>query len=230
MDHRLSLRLNWLFGLLLMTGLASGQSGEAPLPSTQLLPLEADRAEFLITDGDGEGRRVPLTLRRAEDGRGDWVMDFEGYNRLHLRQAEDGGIEITRVDLPERGQAIVYEQPVPLLPARVEPNGGREFRTPAGIVDLDSGEITRQGTAVHSVSPLGRTRFSLPAGTLSGYLLTMNQTVTLDNAELRITIEAGFAPGNGLVYRHLRYTIDKPLFFGSTTSRTAELADPTPTG
>jgi hypothetical protein len=53
----------------------------------------------------------------------------------------------------------------------------------------------------------------------------IEQSIDLeDPAVIRLWLDLGFFPGKGLVKRSMKFVVDKPLWFGSTTRRTADLA------
>lgn len=203
------------------------QAGDERPQAAELMPLEAREQQFRVIEGAGEGERPTLALEPAADApRGEWRLQLEGFNEIYLQRAEDGSIEITQIRLPEENNRIVFEKPLTLLPAQLQAGETYTEQTTARIYDTQTGEQTRSGSVQHEVTPVGAMRFDLPAGQERGYLVRMQQTVDLDNADLDLNLEAGFVPGEGMVHRRLQYTIEKLGLFGDTTTRTAVLAEP----
>lgn len=223
-------------GLVLATALAwagqpepaerDGGQDVAEVRGEQLLPLSERRRWFRIVEGDRSGERVPLTLRKAREGEaGEWVLALSDLNRLHLRRGPSGGLEVVRLELPREQRAVEYEPAVPLIAGRIVPQTRVEMTGLARVYDLETGELSRTGRFEHTVAEVTRSRFNTPAGEREGYMVVVDHRVDLDLGQLQLNLEGGFVPGEGLVYRHVRYTIDKLAFFSETTRRTAVLAE-----
>ena len=201
---------------------------ESTLPTEQLLPLAERRHTFRIIEGDGAGEQVQQTLRPAQEQEGEpgqWVLELGDLNRLYLRRNEAGDVEAVRLDLPQENRAVVYDPPVVMIPARVEAELAGATTSRARVYDLESGELTHTGQVTHEIKQVSRSRFDTAVGTQQGYLIVIDHEVDLDLGNATLGLETGYVPGEGMVYRHMRYTIEKLGFFGDTTRRTAVLAE-----
>ncbi|MBN1240633.1 MAG: hypothetical protein JXB36_19170 [Gammaproteobacteria bacterium] len=193
------------------------------IEAEKLFPLVPATSTFEVVDGDGEGRQVELELSSA-DGKGSWELRFGDYNILHLLEPGDGSVLLTRLDVLTEGEAVLYEAPVVLLPDRIVPNRTWSASGRATIVDIETQEVVHRGEYQHRVLPITRERFVTPAGDYEGFLVPIEQTIDLESpAVIRLWLDTGFFPGKGLVKRSMKFVVDKPLWFGSTTRRTAEL-------
>ncbi len=219
-----------LIGVGLCTaGATLAETSAPPAPTVQeveagdLFPLVAGEHTFEVVDGDGEGREVVLELSSA-DGEGRWELRFGDYNILHLVELQDGSVRLTGLDVLTQGQNVLYEPPVVLFPDRIVPDQTWSASGRATVVDRETQEVVHNGEYQHRVLPITRERFATPSGDYEGFLVPIEQTVDLEApAVIRLWLDLGFFPGKGLVKRSMKFVVDKPLWFGSTTRRTAEL-------
>lgn len=190
----------------------------------ELFPLIPGESTFEVVDGDGKGRQVVLELRSA-DGEGRWEVRFGDYNILHLLELRDGSVLITSFDVLTEGQTVLYEPPVVLLRNRIVPDRTLSASGRAMIVNKETQDLMHKGEYQHRVLPITRERYATPAGDYEGFLVPIEQTIDLESsAVVRLWLDLGFFPGKGLVKRSMKFVVDKPLWFGSTTRRTSELA------
>ncbi|MGM0700857.1 MAG: hypothetical protein ACQEUG_00475 [Pseudomonadota bacterium] len=219
-----------LIGVGLCTAGATLADTSAPPASTvqeieaaELFPLVPSGSTFEVVDGDGEGRQVVMELSSA-DGEGRWEVRFGDYNILHLSKLRDGSVLLTGLDVLTQGQTVQYEPPVVLLPNRIVPDRTWSASGRATVVNIETREVEHTGEYQHRVMPITRERYVTPAGDYEGFLVPLEQTIDLEaQAVIRLSLDLGFFPGKGLVKRSMKFVVDKPLWFGSTTRRTAEL-------
>lgn len=210
-------------GVTLAETLAQPASTVQEVEAGELFPLGPGKSTFEVVDGDGKGRQAVLELR-AVDGAGRWEVRFGDYNILHLVELPDGSVLLTGLDVLTQGQIVRYEPPVVLLPNRIVPDRTWNASGGARVVDRETQEVVHQGEYQHRVMHITRERFATAAGDYEGFLVPIEQTIDLEApAVIRLWLELGFVPGEGLVKRSMKFVIDKPLWFGSTTRRTAEL-------
>ncbi|WP_435106862.1 hypothetical protein [Arhodomonas sp. AD133] len=219
-----------LIGVGLCTAGAALAETSAPPASTvqeveaaELFPLVPGESTFEVVDGDGEGRQVVLKLSSA-DGEGRWEVRFGDYNILHLYELPDGSVLISGLDVLTQGQTVLYEPPVVLLPNRIVPDQTWSASGRATVVNRETQEAVHKGQYQHRVMPITRERYATPAGDYEGFLVSIEQTIDLEApAVIRLRLDLGFFPGEGLMKRSMKFVVDKPMWFGSTTRRTAEL-------
>ncbi len=214
---------------LCAAGSLLAETSAPPVPTVleveaeELFPLVPGESTFEVVDGDGEGRQVVLELSSA-DGEGRWELRFGDYNILHLVRLRDGSVLLTRLDVLTEGQTVLYEPPVVLLPHSIVPDRTWSASGRARILNRETQEVVQKGEYQHRVLPITRERFATPAGDYQGFLVAIEQTIDLESpAVIRLWLDCGFMPGKGLVKRSMKFVVDKPLWFGSTTRRTAEL-------
>ncbi|MEX1025363.1 MAG: hypothetical protein WD226_09820 [Planctomycetota bacterium] len=194
----------------------------------QLLPLRPGSKRFEIVNGDGKGEVTNLVLDSIEDGRAGWRLELEGYNTLFLEESKDGGLNITRLRVlgDDEDHVVRFEPPIPLLPREILPERDWTQRGRAYLVAPDSEEVEREGVYEHRVAPITQERLPTETGYLEGFSVELEHDIELESmASVHIRIDAGFVPERGLVHRSMRFTVDKPAWFGSTTRRTAVLTD-----
>ncbi len=214
---------------LCTAGASLAETPESPastvreVEAEELFPLVPGEHIFEVVDGDGEGRQVVLELRSA-DGEGRWEVQFGDYNTLHLLELPDGSVLLTGLDVVTQGQTVMYEPPVVVLPDRIVPDQTWTASGRATVVDRETQEVVHSGEYQHRVLPITQERYSTPSGDYDGFLVPIEQTIDLEApAVIRLWLDSGFFPGKGLVKRSMKFVVDKPMWFGSTTRRTAEL-------
>jgi hypothetical protein len=215
-------------GLALTSGaLAQADGGFGDPRATDLMPLEVHEQRFRITQGKAAGTETKLIMEPVQNAaRGDWRLALEGFNEIYLQQTPDGGIAISQITIHTSNRRIVFGEPVPLLPARMNPGEAQHMQTMAYIYDAKTGEQTYSGPVEHQLIPRGRTRFALPIGEVSGFEVEMKQKVSLRLANVYLKLQAGFVPGEGMVRRRMELTVKKLGLFGSTNVTVSELAEP----
>ncbi|MDR5893492.1 hypothetical protein QC820_11785 [Halomonas mongoliensis] len=226
--------LSYVRAILIGTGLCTAGATLAETPASpaltvqeveaeELFPLVPSESTFEVVDGDGEGRQVVMEMSSA-DGEGRWEVRFGDYNILHLSKLRDGSVLLTGLDVLTHGQTVQYEPPVVLLPHRIVPDRSWSASGRATVVNIETREVEHTGEYQHRVMPITRERYVTPAGDYEGFLVPLEQTIDLEaQAVIRLSLDLGFFPGKGLVKRSMKFVVDKPLFFGSTTRRTAKL-------
>ncbi|CAM4080834.1 hypothetical protein VRRI112168_13735 [Vreelandella rituensis] len=226
--------LSYAQAILIVVGLCTAgiSLAETSVPSMltvqeveagEIFPLVPGESTFEVVDGDGEGRQVVLELS-STGGEGRWEARFGDYNILHLFKRRDGSVLLTGLDVLTQGQTVLYEPPVVLLPNRIVPDRTWSASGRATVVNRETQEVIHKGEYQHRVMPITRERYATPAGDYEGFLVPLEQTIDLEaQAVIRLWLDLGFFPGKGLVKRSMKFVVDKPLWFGSTTRRTAEL-------
>jgi hypothetical protein len=209
------------------TATAPERQTELPaVPAQELLPLEPQQRTFEIVAGANRGDRVPMILREARQGEpGAWVMEMDDLNILFLEEDDEGNVLILRMDLPREDFIIVYNPPVRLIPSRLTPDLRVEEYSQASVLDPQTGELQHTGEVTHTIKRVTRTSFDTPQGVQQGYMVITEHEIELGPANVELEMEAGYLPGDGMVYRHIRYTITRLGIFGTTTRRTAILVD-----
>lgn len=212
-----------LMAALMLAGPVQAQ--DVPVEAGELLPLEPRSREFLITAGDRRGEQVRVRLQPSAQDADEWWLSLGRIGRVQLKRTPPGKLVVTQIDLTEAHKRVVYAEPVLLMPARLGPGDVYRAETTARVIDTEENTV-RRGRVHHRLEPARRTTLHLPIGTLRGYELRARQVIELDLASVTVELEGGLRRGQGLIYGHVRYSIDKPLFFGSSARHTLELAEP----
>lgn len=215
------------------------QESDLPVvPAEQLLPLEPQKRTFEIVAGDDRGDLMPMILREARQEEpseagapgapgepGEWVLEMDDLNILFLEKDDEGNVLIVRMDLPREQYMIVYDPPVRLIPSRLVPDLRVEEYAQARVYDPQTRELQHTGEVTHTIKRVTRARFDTPDGLQEGYMVITEHAIDLGPADIELEMEAGYLPGDGLVYRHIRYTVTRLGIFGNTTRRTAILVE-----
>lgn len=217
-----------LVAVWLLTTSALAGAQEPSIPVAELFPLEQRSKPFVVTEGPEKGSRVQVTLTPLPEATDVWRLRMPSIGDVHLTQGPDGALLIQRIDIAAQHRRIIYDEPVRLLPAEVAPDERFSTRTSAQVIDTQTGEVLR-GTVDHTVEPASRETYRLPAGKMEAFTVTAQQHIDLGNASVDLRLEGGLARNQGVIYGNVRYEIDKPLWFGSTSRHTVELAEETQT-
>lgn len=197
---------------------------EGRIEARHLLPLEQRSRQFIITEGEKEGEKMRLMLEPTDDDR--WRLQLGTIAELGLERSEEGAILVHRIVLPDENKAIEFASPLVFITSSIRPNVSVTERTRARVINTKESEVTRSGPVTHTLHEVLLKKFHTPVESYDGVLVRIDETLTVDMAELRIEFSAGFVPKQGIVSSSLTYTVDKPLWFGTTKTHVAELAEP----
>ncbi len=207
---------------LVVTSGASAVGGEfAPIDANDLYPLEPRAGHFRFTAGDREGERLPFRLKKHGEH---WVWTYSEWSRHYLRRTDEGAIVVTKEEDLREGLQIIYDPPVPFLPARVTPDSEETGESSVVIRELDSGEVRNRGTCRYAVRPRGYKQVETPSGTSRALLVQAERTIKAGLLEMRVEIRFAFRPGTGQVAE----TVDRKArllgIFGRSSHWRLELA------
>jgi hypothetical protein len=128
-----------------------------------------------------------------------WRTTIETLYSSTFSQRDDGAIQTLRDEDAADSVAVDYDPPFVALPPRMIVGRPFEGFCRVRITDLDSGADRDAGTCTYRIELLGRRRVSTPAGRVDGYLVRTTRHLKLRLAEARVTTDAVYLPGRGIV-------------------------------
>ena len=189
------------------TGVESAHADlQARLPVTaeELMPLEARHGVYLVTAGAQKGKRVPWTFEQHGN---QWVLTKHELARHELHRDHEGNLLIDReIDLREDRQ-IEYLSPVTLLPATVDNTTSLKGTTRVVVSHTRTRSIAYRGVCKWQLDFLGVDAVDTPAGTFPAYRLRATREIRLPLAQISMTIDFEYAPGQGLIATGVDQTI-----------------------
>ncbi len=223
----------FLLAVFAPTATAETQQSPLPVPPVtapevvtpdELFPFDSYARTFETIQGERIGAQVPVRLGRQAGEQNTWLLIVGDISRWYLSKREDRTLVLTRMDMFDQNRAIIYEPSLILMPSRLEASTAIEQAGRAVIHNLNTGERVRVGSYVHRISSASRVRLNTPVGNMLGYLLVYDHRLDMDLGTLKIGMELGLVPEDGLVYLRQQNTLEKLIFFGETTLRTLVLA------
>jgi len=172
--------------------------GGAPLPVTaeELMPLEARRGVYLVTEGPAKGAQVPFTFEPHGDH---WVLTKQELARHELHRDRQGNLLIDReTDLREDRQ-IDYVSPVMLLPATVDRNTSLTGTTRVSVRSTRTPSVKYRGSCTWRLDFIGTGSLQTPGRTIPTYRLRATREIRLPLAQIAMTIEFEYGRGTGMV-------------------------------
>ena len=169
-----------------------------PLPVTaaELMPLEARRGVYLVTEGPEKGKQVPFTFEQHGDR---WVLTKRDVAQHELHRDQRGNLLIDReTDLREDRQ-IEYRSPVMLLPATVDSHTSLTGTTRVTVRNTRAGSIRYRGVCSWQLHFLGVGSIETPAGVFSSYHLRATREIRLTLAQISMTVDFEYARGQGMI-------------------------------
>ncbi len=135
---------------------------------------------------------------------------FGDYAAILLLRQPSGALRIERLDLFKSRTYIVYEPPLPVLPADVNLSGSLRLETGYKMYNRDSGMLKRAGRVIHFVKQISHSQFDTPAGLIDGYYIEIDHRMEMEyRSQLQLILGLGFRLNDGPVYGSGRYTLKK---------------------
>ena len=167
-----------------------------PVMAEELMPLEARRGIYLVTEGPEKGKQVPFTFEQHGDR---WVLTKNDLARHELHRDQRGNLLIDReTDLREDRQ-IEYVSPVILLPAMVDSNTSLTGTTRVIVRNTRTSSIRYRGVCNWRLDFLGVGLVETPAGTFPAYRLRATREIHLTLAQMSMTIDFEYVRGQGMI-------------------------------
>lgn len=236
----------WVLVVLVMVGAGCASSGPAFIVDVSLAP-PYDRAEAVsakalmpmpqrsgvVTVRDRDGQTLEVVDRTEVTGPGRWRASVAGFWTVDLVRETSGAVSIVREDELADNRRVVYDPPLPMLPAVLEMDHPVEHVSAVKLYDLNSGvlQTTGQCTATYRLLGtrrirLGRSADSQSAGDLAGdpendpgdnpgaggeamtvYVVQTDRRFDLPLVKVQMRLLAGYAPGLGPVVQEMRRDI-----------------------
>lgn len=173
---------------------------------------EGPRAVNMVIDAGRDAGKswvvVPRDIRRGDDGRMtgfvlDWTLGGESRPRSErtMLVEADGTLSMSRVVQRDRSVETVFEPPLLVMPARINPGATVRQDVSVTVLDLDKpGRVKERGSALIEASFLGRQEpIGAGAGDAAGLLYVTKLEIRLSAARSERTTERWFAfPESGL--------------------------------
>ena len=167
-----------------------------PVMAEELMPLEARRGIYLVTEGPEKGKQVPFTFEQHGDR---WVLTKNDLARHELHRDQKGNLLIDReIDLREDRQ-IDYVSPVMLVPATVDRATSLTGKTRVTVRSTRTPSVTYRGTCAWQLDFIGTGSLETPGGTIPTYRLRATREIRLPLAQISMTIEFEYVRGTGMV-------------------------------
>jgi hypothetical protein len=192
---------------------------------TELVPLNAWRKRFKITEGKDRGKVVPLIMGSVPASDARRRLTFGDYASILMVSDSQGGLAMERLDLIKSRNHIIYNPPLPILPRDIASSGAIEHRAKFKMYDSQTGRLKRAGSATHQLKQISHSRFQTPAGVIDGYNIAVDHRMDMPLAKLHITLGLGCSLDNGPVYGAGEYTVTKLGIFTETKTVAAGLVN-----
>ena len=128
-----------------------------------------------------------------------WRTTIETLYASTFRQRRDGAIETLCDEDAADSVAVVYEPAFVALPPQMIVGRPFEGACRVLVTDLGSGADRDEGTCTYRIELLGRRRVSTTSGPFDAYLVRTTRHLELRLAEARVTTDATYLPGRGIV-------------------------------
>ena len=169
-----------------------------PLPVTgeELMPLEARRGVYLVTEGADKGLQVPFTLEQHGEK---WILTKQGLARHELHRDRQGNLLIDRETDLRQDRHIEYVSPVMLLPATVNRKTSLTGKTRVIVGNLRTRFVKYRGLCTWQLDFIGVGPIETPGGTVPVYRLRAKREIRLPLAQISMTIDFEYVRGTGMV-------------------------------
>lgn len=148
-----------------------------------------------ITRGDEPAYTASVSIEPEADH---WRTTIETLYSSTFRQGGGGAIETLRDEDVADSVAVDYEPPLVALPPRMIVGRPFEGSCRVRVTDLRSGADRDDGTCTYRIEVLGWRR-ATPSGRFDAYLVRTTRHLKLRRAEARVTTDAVYLPGRGMI-------------------------------
>ncbi|MBI1369276.1 MAG: hypothetical protein GC162_11570 [Planctomycetes bacterium] len=165
-----------------------------------LLPLKTADRSYLIVEGDATGSHVVLSMTEdPTDAAFPWRVT-DGERVEHLGRADDGSIVLGAVEDKPHNALTIYDPPMPLLPAGLEPGKSMQFTSKMTIVGLDHPDQQRdRGTATRTITHIADQTVITPSGSVRTRKIKSEEDAKLGLASVHVEDVHWYAPKRGLM-------------------------------
>ena len=169
-----------------------------PLPVTagELMPLEARRDVYLVTEGADQGLQVPVTFEPHADH---WILTQQGVAQHELHRDRQGNLLIDRETDLRQDRQIDYGSPILLLPATVEGTRSWTGHTPVSVRSTRTRSVKYRGACTWQLEWRGVGPVETPGGTVPAYRLRATREIRLPLAQISMTIDFEYVRGLGMI-------------------------------
>ncbi len=169
---------------------------DLPVTAEELMPLEARRGVYLVTEGAEKGIQVPFTLEPHGD---QWILTKQGLARHELHCDQQGNLLIDRETDLRQDRHIEYVSPVMLLPATVDRKTSLTGRTRVIVSNIRTRSVKYRGICTWQLDFIGIGPIETPGGTVPTYRLRAKREIRLPLAQISMTIDFEYVRGTGMV-------------------------------
>ena len=167
-----------------------------PVTGEELMPLEARRGVYLVTEGAEKGIQVPFTLEQHGE---QWILTKQGLARHELHRDHQGNLLIDRETDLRQDRQIDYVSPVMLLPATVDRTTALTGKTRVVVRSTRTKSVQYRGICTWQLDFIGTSSIDTPGGILPVYRLRATREIRLPLAQISMTIDFEYVRGTGMV-------------------------------
>jgi len=167
-----------------------------PVTAEELLPLEARRGVYLVTEGAEKGIQVPFALEPHGD---QWILTKQGLARHELHRDHQGNLLIYRETDLRQDRQIEYVSPVILLPATVDRKTSLMGRTRVIVSNIHARSVKYRGSCTWQLDFICAGPVETPSRTVPAYRLRAKREIHLPLAQISMTIDFEYVRGIGMV-------------------------------
>jgi len=169
---------------------------DLPVTAEELMPLEARRGVYLVTEGAEKGIQVPFTLEPHGD---QWILTKHGLAQHELHRDHQGNLLIDRETDLRQDRQIDYVSPIMLLPATVDSTMSLTGKTRVIVRSTRTRSVKYRGTCTWQLELIGVGPVETPDGTVPAYRLRAKREIHLPLAQISMTIDFEYMRGKGMV-------------------------------
>jgi|GEM_PF-7035266 len=167
-----------------------------PVTAEELMPLEARRGVYLVTEGAEKGIQVPFILEQYGEK---WILTQQGLARHELYRDQQGNLLIDRETDLRQDRQIEYVSPVMLLPATVDRKMSLTGSTRVIVSNIHARSVKSRGICTWQLDFIGTGPVETPSGTVPAYRLRAKREIRLPLAQISMTIDFEYVRGIGMV-------------------------------
>ena len=162
-----------------------------------LMPTHNIKGIYTADEGKNKGKTFQFTYEVTPKG---LIQNVEGLRRVYLEWDRKGNLILKRDDDFQENVRVMYNPGLVVLPAKLkekEPN--IKSVSKMEVFGLTDGNRRAIGTVESNITAMWEAKLPLDNKELDAYIVREKRTINLDVANVQLTLDTAFAPGQGKI-------------------------------
>ncbi|QDU33714.1 hypothetical protein KS4_17700 [Poriferisphaera corsica] len=183
-----------------------------------LLPIKKIVGSFAYTKNNDPTRTLNFTSEPTRNG---FIQTIDGLRRVYLEWDTQGNLVLKRDDDFKENVRVMYTPGIIVVPVKLEQNEPNiTSKSRVQVFNLSDGHPRAAGTINSQLIAIWQSRIETNAGPFDAYIIREKRSLDLDIAQVDLTLDTAYSPGNGEILQmewRTQKTLD--LFIDNTKAK-----------